>query len=346
MSHSSGIGVSDGVRNNFGSAVTSGAVRLFKLQIDNETISEVTSKAGSSDWEADFALIPDLLDVDRPCYILYRLPDTPSGAASWALFCYVPDKSKVKDKMLYASSRANLKQQLGNNYFTDEVFGTVVGDFSLNGYHHHVQSKKVEAPLTEQEQIKNQEKTSGEIYSGGQSTYIHGVSFPVDVNVSNAVKELLKGGNTNYVRIAIDIEKERIILDSKSSIANFSLLSNEISTDEPRFHFYSYSHNFEGNNITSYVYIYSCPDGSNGTKSAPVKQRMLYSSSKANVGEIVSSVGGKVDARIEINSPVDLSEEEILNTLHPQKEEKKQSFSKPSRPGAGQRKLIRGEKKN
>jgi hypothetical protein len=28
--------------------------------------------------------------------------------------------------MLYASTRSNLKQQLGLNYFVDEVFGTVL----------------------------------------------------------------------------------------------------------------------------------------------------------------------------------------------------------------------------
>jgi hypothetical protein len=37
-------------------------------------------------------------------------------------------------------------------------------------------------------------------------------------------------------------------------------------------------------NVT--VYIYSCPDGSNGKKSAPIRMRMLYSSSKANVASI------------------------------------------------------------
>jgi len=343
MSHSSGIGVSDTVRNSFGSAVSSGNVRLFKLQIENESIVEVGSKVGTADWEADFSLIPDLLDAERPCYILYRLPETSSGAASWALLCYVPDKSKVKDKMLYASSRANLKQQLGNNYFTDEVFGTVLGDFTLNGYKHHVQSKKVEAPLTEQEQIKHQEKTSGEIYSGGQSTYIHGVAFPVDVAVTNAVKDLLQQ-RINYVKVAIDIDKEKIVLDTSKSVASFSALGNEVPSDEPRFHFYSYNHEFEGNNLNSIVYIYSCPDGSNGTKSAPVRHRMLYSSSKANVAEIVSAVGGKIDGKIEINSSTDLLEEEVFNTLHPPKEEKKQTFSKPTRPGAGQRKLIREKK--
>lgn len=61
--------------------------------------------------------------------------------------------------------------------------------------------------------------------------------------------------------------------------------------------------------------------------------RMLYSSSKANVGEIVKSVGGNVDGRLEINTAEDISEDILMNLIHPQKEEKKANFSKPSRPG-------------
>ncbi len=56
--------------------------------------------------------------------------------------------------MIYASTRSNLKQQLGANFFSDEVFGTVASDFSKKGYEQHVTSKKMEAPLTEQEQLK------------------------------------------------------------------------------------------------------------------------------------------------------------------------------------------------
>jgi len=113
--------------------------------------------------------------------------------------------------MLYASSRSNLKQQLGNNYFIDEVFGDNANDFSIKGYQHHVESKKTEAPLTEQEQIKRNEMESGEIYSGGASTYVHGVAFPVESAVTTAAKKLI-GGELDYIQIAIDCDNEKIIL--------------------------------------------------------------------------------------------------------------------------------------
>jgi len=336
MSHSSGIPVSSKLRDTFGSAIT-GNTRLVKVQIENEELVPVVSKSANGDFESDLSLIPDLLDAGVPSYIIFK---TDADQSSFVLFCYVPSKSKVKDKMLYASTRSNLKQQLGNNYFVDEVFGDQASDFSAKGYQHHVESKKVEAPLTEQEQIKQSERESGEIYSGGASTYVHGVAFPVEAGATNAIKKLLNG-EVDYVQIAIDCDNEKIVAGKTEKGVSLDGLRGKIPTDEPRFHFFAYKHEFDGSQVTSYVYVYSCPDGSKGTKSAPVRMRMLYSSSKANVGDILKAVGGNIDAKLEINTGDEINEEELLNTLHPQKAESAKNFSRPSRPGKGGARLIR-----
>jgi len=341
MSHSSGIPVSASLKESFGSALSSKDKRFIKVVIQNDEIIDTASKPVRGTFEQDLALIPELLEKDNACYLLVRMDSEGSFGFHWALFCYVPDKSKVKDKMLYASSRGNLKQQLGSTYFNQEVFGTVFADFSKEGYQQHVSSQKMEAPLTEQEQMKQREAESGEIYTGGASTYVHGVAFPVDAAVVDAVKKL-PGGSINYVQVAIDVNNERITLSAAKTIP-LSGLSKEIPIDEPRFHFFAHKHTFEGAQLISYVFVFSCPDGSNGTKSAPVKHRMLYSSSKANVANILTSTlpGSTADARLEINSPSDISEELVVDTLHPPKEEKKESFAKPTRAGKGARKLIR-----
>jgi len=131
--------VSTGLKESFGTTITSCDKRLIKAQIENEELVEITNCGNKGSWEEDLIQIQSLLDKEKPCYVLFRLD---SSNPQWVLFCYVPDKAKVKDKMLYASSRSNLKQQLGMNYFVDEVFGTVPSDFTLEGYKHHVQSKK------------------------------------------------------------------------------------------------------------------------------------------------------------------------------------------------------------
>jgi len=337
MSHSSGIPVSQSLKDAFGAALSSKDKRFVKAMIENDQIVEKGTKPLKGSFEDDLSLVPDLLEKDQACYLLVRMdPEN-----QWALFCYVPDKAKVKDKMLYASTRSNLKQQLGSMYFTQEIFGTLPADFSKDGFRQHVTSQKMEAPLTETEQMKQRELESGEIYSSGQSTYVHGVAFPVDAAVVDAVKKL-PGGSINYVQIAIDITAERITLAAAKSVP-LSALSKEVPIDEPRFHFYAHKHTFEGAQLTSYVFVFSCPDGSNGTKSAQVKHRMLYSSSKANVANILTSAipGTNADAKLEINAPSDISETVVVETLHPPKEEKKEVFAKPTRAGKGGRKLIR-----
>lgn len=80
----------------------------------------VDSRPAKGDWESDLSLVSQVFEAEKACYILYRAQQD-----EWVIFCYVPDKSKVKDKMLYASSRSNLRQQLGSNFFKDEIFGTV-----------------------------------------------------------------------------------------------------------------------------------------------------------------------------------------------------------------------------
>jgi len=335
MSHSSGIPVSEKLKNSFGNAVSNKDKRLIKAVIQDEQVVEVGSlPITNNTWEQDIDQVQNYLDKDSACYIIFRLDSQGVSGYQWVLFCYVPDKAKVKDKMIYASTRSNLKQQLGLSYFSDEVFGTVASDFDSKGYNHHVNSKKMEAPLTEQEQIKMQEKMSGEIYSGGQSSYVHGVAFPVEQKAMEAIKQL--ASNTlNYVQISIDIEKEKILLDHSSNLSSVSDIAKEISTTEPRFHFFGYSHEHEGNTIVSYIFIYSCPDGSKGTKSAPVKMRMLYSSSKANVSNLLSSSNVQIAAKFEINSAEDINEEIFYESIHPKQAEKTKNFSKPSRPGKG-----------
>jgi twinfilin-like protein len=74
-----------------------------------------------------------LLDALEPCYVLFRLDaptassdeSTSSSAADWVLMCYVPDKAKVRDKMLYSSTRAALRKELGGGTrIADEMWGT------------------------------------------------------------------------------------------------------------------------------------------------------------------------------------------------------------------------------
>jgi hypothetical protein len=69
----------------------------------------------------DFGAIQALLERNVPCYILYRLDTKNMHGFDWLLISYVPDGSPVKSRMLYASTLALLKRELGTSYFSDEL---------------------------------------------------------------------------------------------------------------------------------------------------------------------------------------------------------------------------------
>jgi len=241
--------------------------------------------------------------------------------------------------MLYSSSKYNLRTQLGDDVFTDELFGTVPNDFSMEGYQSFVRHKNASAPLTKEEEKIKEDREQGVFVGGGGTggAYQHGIAFPVDDDVHRAIDDL-KNGSLNYVQITIDVDAERINLCEATSIS-IDELASKIPINEPRFHFFSYGHDHEGENFNSLIYIYSCPDGSKGTISAPVKMRMLFSSSKANVSSLVTGRDMSITLKLEVNNGEDVQQTEIYNQIHPPKVDAPKKINKPTPRGG--RKLIR-----
>jgi len=340
-SHSTGISVSDDLRNKFGAAMTDNSVRFLRVTIEGEKsliCSDIVKSNG--EWKADLDLVKKSLDDKTPCYILFRTDETSKDQGyQWFLLCYVPDKSPVRSKMLYAATRANLKLQLGAGKFVEDLFGTVPSDFSTDGYDKHVAAKNAPPPLTDAEIAKEEEEkdlsTGGAATTGG--AYSHGVKFALHQSIVDGIGQL-KAGKVNFVEVLIDDKSEKVTAGMVKDLDTVDDLAKLIHTAEPRYFFYNYKHQYEAQNLNSLIFIFSCPDGSHGTKSAPIKLRMLYSSSKANVLSLVN--GMEVAAKFEINAPSEISDQIVMDTLHPPKVEKKLAFAKPTRAGRGGRKLI------
>jgi len=337
MSHSSGINVSAKLLESFSNASrTDNGARILQVQIVNETSLEVIKSVNpTKDWEKDFDLVPGILTDRDACFVLYRTDEKQNtGSFLWFVLCYVPEKCKVRDKMVYASSRANLKTGIGANNIVDEIFGTVPADFNCAGFNAWKTHKEASVPLTEFEQQQNEDIESGLFKGGGgtSSAYVHGVAFPVENDVTNAI-ESFTTGSINYIQIGIDTTNERIVLKKTASVELIDVPSH-FPTNEPRFHFYKWGHSHDGNHYNSVVYCYSCP-------SSPVKLRMLYSTSKANVSNVAESKGIKIDCKLEITSSSEFNEEDIRLILHPPKAEQKKTFAKPKPMGG--RQLIKNK---
>lgn len=85
---------------------------------------DVASVPASGSWESDFPNIAAQLDATDPCYILYRLDSSNNLGYEWILITYVPDKAKVRQKMVYSSTKASLKMSLGGGRFSQEIHAT------------------------------------------------------------------------------------------------------------------------------------------------------------------------------------------------------------------------------
>jgi len=261
------------------------------------------------------------------------------GLYQFYILRHVPDNAPVRAKMLSSSTISTLKTSLGSNYFIDDIFGSSVDDFSAKGFSEYLKHKNASAPMTAMEELTAEEIERG-VFAGGAGTssaYAHGVAFPVDDAVLHAL-DSLKNGQCNYVQIGVNVDNERIIHFLSETVA-IDDCKKKIPLNEPRFHFFNWEHEHEGETITSLIFCYSCVlSGAKGQISAPVKQRMLYSTSKANVASVAESRGLTIACKLEVNSADEFSAAEILPVLHPAKAEAKKTFNKPKPQGG--RKLV------
>ncbi|KAJ7400303.1 Twinfilin-1 [Pitangus sulphuratus] len=163
MSHQTGIQASGSVKDIFVGA-RNGQYRLLKIVIDNEQLVVGSSRRPVGSWEKDYdCFVLPLLEDKQPCYILYRLDSQNAQGYEWIFIAWSPDHSPVRQKMLYAATRATLKKEFGGGHIKDEVFGTVQDDVSLSGYKKYLISQSSPAPLTAAEEELRQIKINEQI---------------------------------------------------------------------------------------------------------------------------------------------------------------------------------------
>ena len=126
-------------------------------------------------------------------------------------------------------------------------------------------------------------------------------------------------------------------MDKSSDNLHVSSVSHEIPKDKGRFHLYRYQHNYEGESFSSVLFIYSMPGFV-----CTVKERMLYSSCKSELLSFLKSNGLQIDKTFETSEPEEITEEYILDELHPKKLSDSLKFSKPKGPTSrGPRRVTR-----
>ncbi|XP_060758914.1 twinfilin-1-like [Neoarius graeffei] len=329
MSHQTGIQATAEVKEVFAKA-RNGAYRLIKLVIENEQLVLGGTRPVGRKWELDWDnYILPLLEDDMPSYILYRLDSTNNQGYEWVFLAWSPDHSAVRQKMLYAATRATLKKEFGGSHIKEELFGTVKDDVSLNGYKRYLASQAAPLPLTAAEEELRQIKLNEvqtDIHLDTKQQTLQGVAFPMQRDAIEALEQFRKR-RVNYVQLEIDFPKECIKLSSTAP-TELRDLPKRIPKDAARYHFFLYKHTHEGDYLESTVFIYSMP-GYN----CSIRERMLYSSCK---NPLIDTVENKLQIdiakKLEIDDGDELTSDYMYEEVHPKQHAHKQAFAKPKGP--------------
>lgn len=338
MSHQTGIQANEELRIFFGKCKDN-SVRVIKVGIENEQLKLQQYEGPVGSFEDDYdKYLNNLIHEERPCYLFYCLDNNELPGQEWIFISWCPDTASVREKMLYASTKATMKKEFGAGQIKYELFGSRKEDVTLQGFYKHIQFEKAPAPLTgaEEELMAIKRSTSGaNIGIDEKHQTIQGLAFPISDDAIAALKDL-KENVINYVQLSIDIDKEEINLESFED-TNIEFLPNRVPNDHARYHVFKFPHNYEGDYIKSIVFIYSVP-GYN----CPIKERMLYSSCKSQLIDVIEGkIGIEIAKKIEIDDASELTTEFLIDEIHPKKNIFRQKFAKPKGPSnRGARRLI------
>uniref|UniRef100_A0A4W4EIW3 ADF-H domain-containing protein n=1 Tax=Electrophorus electricus TaxID=8005 RepID=A0A4W4EIW3_ELEEL len=320
----------------------SGTGRLIQVLIQDEQLVLGAHREPSQSWEKDYDhfLLP-LLHPQEPCYILYRLDSQNAQGYEWLFISWSPDHSPVRQKMLYAATRATVKKEFGGGHVKDEIFGNVVDDVCLQGYLRHMSLSSGPAPLTPAEQELQRIKITEvktEISVDSKHQTLQGLAFPLQPEAKHALQQLADR-HINYIQLRLDTERETIELVHTRATETHELPCR-IPIDVPRYHFFLYKHKHEGDSLESVVFIYSMP----GYRCS-VKERMLYSSCKSRLlEEVEQDYHIEVVKKMEIESGDELTEQYLYEEVHPKQHAHRQAFAKPRGPAGkrGNKRIIKG----
>ncbi|ALC45554.1 twf [Drosophila busckii] len=338
MSHQTGIKANEQLAKVFGKA-KNGKIRVIKVSIENEQLCCSATADVKKDWERDYdKLLSPLFEANVPCYVLYRLDAKQSLGYGWLLISWTPDTASIRQKMVYASTKATLKTDFGTAYITEELHATTLEETTLEGYKKHKREFAAPAPLTmREEEIKELRKTEvrTDISTDSRHQTLGGISCPLTEATRQAVGDLVRG-NYDYLQFRIDLEEERIHVSHAAKI-ELSELPKQIPQDHARYHLYLFKHTHEGDYMESFVFVYSMPG-----YACSVRERMMYSSCKAPFLDELSAMGVDIVKKLEIDSGNELTEAYLQEEVHPKKILHRPAFAKPKGPpNRGAKRLTR-----
>jgi len=309
-------------------------IAWIELQIDEEPTFKLIDSGRRSDGKDEFDEIRKKLPAKEPAYFLYRIADQ----NKWVAVFWVPDISKVKDRMVYASSVAELQKGFGQSKFIPVSLYRISEPKECT-WEAYVQSTQVidSAELMTSEELLAKEARHDSVNAVSGSKVSAIVGMPVKVQ-DGATGYLDQVKNRELNTVILQLNNETEVLERVDS-GNYTLeeIAKKMTRQEPRFVVHNFQHASGENKseIVSAIFFYYCPDG------AKPRLKMFYSSCKNVVQQIVSKQLA-IAKSLECSEPTEISTNNVLTELYPQAE-KAAGFKKPVSK-AGKRGMIGGVK--
>mmetsp|Transcript_2338 Transcript_2338/g.3736 ORF Transcript_2338/g.3736 Transcript_2338/m.3736 type:complete len:337 (+) Transcript_2338:2-1012(+) len=257
------------------------------------------------------------LTVDQPAFVLFCRDDNVKGARSWMLVAWVPDTAAPRLKMLYSSSREDLKTALGVGYFGGykDYCANSESEMTWENLNHFEKCDEDAKPLTEAEILLQEEKKlekDTSIKSCGMAN--------IPFHIGEALDTALSENSFDCLEIAL-IFPPGDTLELLTSNTDPSISANLSCTNEPRFLLIQ--------RASQLIFIYFCPD------EASLKHKMTYSTAKATFIDILRSRNFVPSKSIEVRDANDLDADltAALNTDSDSREITHATSTKPTAPG-------------
>ncbi|KAI0129106.1 hypothetical protein BJ170DRAFT_360203 [Xylariales sp. AK1849] len=328
----SGISASQELVSQFNNLLADSSLFGLLITVSAESLTPVkTLPANGADFKANLSSLTPHLSPTEALYILLRRHASPPSLVA---ITYVPDSAKVRQKMLFASTRLTLVRELGSEHFRETIFATTPEELSAAGFDKHDRHSELDAPLTEEERTLGEVKRAeAEAGSGTGVREIHlskTMNMPISADALATLSGLARGEGGGLVMLKINPETEVVELaPDSSSPSSVDELVSTISSTEPRFTFWRYTHTHHGEESSPILFFYTCPVAAGKS----IKFRMMYPLMKRAVISVAEGEAGlKIEKKFEVEEPSEITEKSITEDLHPQAEVK-QAFRRPKRPG-------------
>merc|ERR1712137_408963 len=305
MSSSTAIPVSPDLASSFRN---NSGIRYFIIHIENEVLVKAYAHPKGGSLESDWGTIASKVENNK-----------------WLTITFVPAGTKIRDKMIYAATKATLLNHLGYQHFIDEMHANDNGELE---YSYYVASKKPVNSLSAAEEVRNvvhkeeeeerQFRTNMHASSPSGIGGYHSVAMPFDQSAKDMVRSLASG-QYNFVELAINDSKNGIVGKTGKTVSE-SQYSQQVNTSEPRYYLIK--------NQSRNAFIYCCPGKS------PQKLRMVYSTAKGSVMNEAKALGFQVPKAGEISEPSELTSQ-YVSSLGLSSSTGGVSYSSPGRFGGG-----------